>query len=192
MTSSHRVGRHWVLALAVAAVLGVLTSGCADGSASARHGSSGCVPAEKQRDAVTAYRAKGFGDYVPDGLQLTGTTELTADCTTNWPSPHGEVPPPKRFAAVQTNYTAREPLTSTQILAMFGPRAQASGWQRDGAWDDPAGDGSAYVVYCQKVAGTWAAMSLYRGPKHGDTLPLQIFIEGYPDATDCPGKPRDG
>jgi hypothetical protein len=152
----------------------------------------GCVPSSEQRVAIEAYYKKALEDYVPDGVRKTETIERTADCTTQWPGPGAELPPVKRFAALEIDYITGPRLTSTQLRATFGQKATAAGWQPNGGWDDSQGDGAAYASYCQKVAGMWAVLSIERGPAVDGQMPVRILIEGYPGSTGCPGRPQDG
>jgi hypothetical protein len=101
------------------------------------------------------------------------------------------LPPAARFAAVETDYTASRQLWSADLRAAFNSRLVGAGWQPNGGWDDRSAD-AAYANYCQKISGTWAALSMYRGPASNGMWPLQIVIEGYPQASGCPGRPADG
>ncbi|MEU8068724.1 hypothetical protein AB0B20_03150 [Micromonospora sp. NPDC049151] len=181
----------------MAALIGIALCTTACGSkggdgADATPPSSGCqVPAD-QKTLLADLRGKALTGYVPDGTRSAGSKVFSAACTTDWPESHGALPPAKRVAAVENDYTTTNAMTAAQLLTTFGARAVADGWQANGSWDDSQGDGSAYAVYCQKISGHWSSLSIYRGPKAGGDMPLHVFVEAYPAATSCPGRPKDG
>lgn len=195
----------------VAAAVGIaLSAGCATTTDPNPAGSAGvspkpavspspsaCRPSIDQQKAIAGLRVKGPGDYVPDGVRATGTTELTGDCTppADWEAKSPSRRSPTPVAAVRYDYVAATALTAQNVVDTFGAQATRQGWDRTGRSDDSTadgGDGSAYAWYCQKVEGTWAQLTIERHPGPTGNVPLMVFVETYPTAVSCPGRPTDG
>jgi len=168
----------------------LVAGGCAgDGTTSQVPPTSRCTPSPAQANLVASYRE--VLSELPEVGSPVQTSEYTADCTTQWPRPfHGIDPPPIRFAAVQSNSTVGQPLTFADLKRTIG--SKANGWVLAGGWDDILGDKSAYANYCAEIDGVWSAMGIYRGPEVGGKSPLQIAMEGYPQARACPLHKGDG
>lgn len=186
--------RTTAVTLAMAGGVAVLSSACGTASPAAPQAqpNASCRPSSDQQAALDILRAKALSGYAPDGVRPTKSRDMSADCTTDWPASRGAVPPAKHFAAIENDYGTATAMTSAQLVSTFGQRAVTAGWQPNGSWDDSQGDGSAYAVYCQQVNGTWSDLSIYRGPKSGDVLPIRVLVEAYPGVTSCPGRPQDG
>ncbi|MFG1949951.1 hypothetical protein [Micromonospora sp. NPDC048830] len=183
-----------VASLATLVGISLLTAACASGSdlADTTPPAAACQPTADQKALLEGLHSKALTGYTPEGTRSTESHELSAACTTNWPEPHGAVPPAKRVAAIENDYITTNAMTAAQLVATFGKRAVTEGWQPNGSWDDSQGDGSAYAVYCQQISGSWSNLSVYRGPKVEDTMPLRVLVEAYPGVTHCPGRPQDG
>lgn len=183
-------GRLIMLALAVvgALVVGACSSAKGDSPIDGGFTTGKCQGTAQENALVTAYR--GAISNLPQLGSDAKTIEYRATCASQWPLAPGIIPPVTHLAAVEENLVISQAFTADELRAMIGPNAE--GWHSAGGWDDIQGNGSAYVNYCAKVENMWSMLAVYRGPLVNGKGPLQIVVDGYPDAWDCPTKPSDG